>query len=160
MLERMKGVKKQRIVVLGILVFVVFGVLIINSSIQEPRINSNNARRVSDIGQMNIAFALYFQKHNTYPDTSPGCQDLSTATALESEEFIGILPRERREQEGHPSYQYAVAADGSAFVVKATLDESSYHKSALLHDLDGSILGCECDDPNYCLGSSLEKPAL
>jgi len=108
-------------------------------------------RRVSDLKRFQRALDFYYEENNSYPIAGAGCQDTSSLEILVPD-IIATMPHEVKEAEGHPSYQYA-SLDGSQYVLKATFENAK--RPALETDLDGIILGCDCDDPNYCVGSNL-----
>ena len=142
---------------IGLLSFVIAFVLsiVIFGDIQEPRINTHNGRRAADIKQMLIALDIYYKENNIYPVIELGCQNMDLLESIITPTFVHKIPQERFISEARNPYQYAVSTDGGQFVVSATFNSNPrlIDQRHLDNDLDGNILGCDCDDPKYCLGS-------
>ena len=124
--------------------------VIISSRISTSRsIIHRDGRRMRDIKQLELALELYHKDNGNYPIVSIGCHHISVLDDFLIPVFVPAVPREQFEAKGHPPYEYASSGDGSRYVLKATIEKES---SALQQDLDESVLGCNCDDPNYCVG--------
>lgn len=122
---------------------------------KERRLIHSDSKRSADIKLLESGLELYFNDFGFYPKVETGCQDISVLDEFFLSNYKFKAPREVRAPYGHPEYQYAVSEDGTQFVLKITL---LYEKSKpLAEDLDGNILGCDCDDPNYCIGTQLYK---
>lgn len=131
-------------------------ILIISASIQPQRPgNSHDGRRAADILYMKVAFNHYYDENREYPMAGVDCQNMDLLEGIFTP-YVPEVPQERFISEGHPPYQYSVSADGEQFVIKATFDKyrPQFDQRYLGVDLDGNILGCDCDDPHYCVGSS------
>lgn len=134
--------------------FIGFGVLfaiVVFLTLGDAKPNDTNIRRTADLRQLEIAVGFYYDANRRYPAAELGCQDTAPLEVLVSPGYIAAIPHDRKESEGHPPYQYAVSADGSQYVIKAVLTRNVSRSES---DLDGIILGCDCNDPNFCVGSS------
>ena len=114
------------------------------------KIYTRDARRIADVKQVLLALELYQKEKGGYPIVTSACNDLSILNKFLVPNFISYLPRESLEAQEYTSYKYAVSSDGLQFVVGVTFEK---YNSALQQDLEGIVLGCNCDDPNYCMGN-------
>lgn len=120
-----------------------------------------DARRLSDIRQVQTGLELYFQKCGYYPGdvqaTSP-CSvprvdddtwaGLSTAL-VGSIPGIPAIPNDPiRSRWSSPLEAYQYASDGISYILAATLEGSN---TALDTDLEGTQQGIDCNDPVYCV---------
>lgn len=150
--------RKKIIVYFSVGLAALFIIVVITiSSIQDQRPgNSHDGRRAADIKQISTGLELYHQARKEYPPVEPGCQNTDVLGDYFVPNWTPKMPQERFISDGHPPYQFAISSDGDSFVVKATFYEqrSKLDQKRLDEDLDGIILGCNCDDPNYCVGST------
>lgn len=127
-----------------------------------------DARRISDLRQIQTALELYFNKCGYYPGiaASPACATAFTPTAAADRaqwtalstilqtSGIGIVNPLPNDPTLSASYKYGVAPApaGNSYVIGATLEDSS--NPALNQDVDGAAsvnFGVDCADPVYCL---------
>ena len=129
-----------------LVVIAIIGILssVVLASLNSARAKGRDAKRVSDIKQLQLALEFYFdQNGNAYPDTGSGgsLNDLAGT-------YIPVLPKE-------PSSgnDYAFTSDGTTYTLAVQLE---LENNVLDEDLDaGSVSGVSCnDDPElgYCVG--------
>lgn len=94
---------------------------------------------------------IYHESNDTYPIVPSGCQGLSVLDQFLDVSLFNI--QDPSKESSQPPYKYAVSDDGSQFILRATFSTRPYSGELLNKDLDGVILGCNCNDPNYCIGS-------
>ncbi|TSC78883.1 MAG: hypothetical protein G01um101433_73 [Parcubacteria group bacterium Gr01-1014_33] len=132
-------------------VILVGGAILLSSLNSGPHRPNRDTRRIVDIKQMQLALELYSDGDGKggYPPLSETCQDASILQNHLFPKYIPIIPRDRLADSGHPNYQIAVSSDRQQYVLQAVLEDK---KSSVLQflDIDGQVLGCECDDPIYC----------
>ena len=140
MIKRNKGFTLIELLV----VIAIIGILssVVLASLNSARQKSRDAKRISDIKQLQLALELVFDSSNTlsYPATAD-------ATTLGS--FISAIPQD-------PStavpYTYEQLNSGSSYVLRAALENNEH--TALTADIDGEPGTTVCDDlPNgyYCV---------
>lgn len=113
-----------------------------------------DARRLSDLRQLQNGLELYFAKNSAYPTPQGGSgamawADLSAAIVGAGPALgINSLPNDPASGAGKT---YTYASDGTSYVLGATLEDTG--NPALNDDIDGaSVLGAlDCTDPIYCL---------
>lgn len=125
---------------------------LIMASLASSRAKARDAKRISDVAQLQLALEQYFSKNNVYPDLN------NYATALVPT-YISALPRDPLTNTSAP-YVYAPDPDQNYYhyILKITL-ENSYTEG-----LSGNQLGYPCDPLNkhadetgyvgyvYCVG--------
>lgn len=123
-------------------------------SMPHSQVNPRNIRRAGDLRQLALTLEFYYENEGLYPIVADGCRDISVLEEFLVPTYSAGLPRERQEAGGHPPYKYAVSAEGTKYVLRATFGTlSPQFDTQLEDDLDGIVLGCRCDDPHYCLDS-------
>ncbi len=150
-------------------VVAIIGILssIIVMSLTGAKGKARDARRVSDLGQLQLALELYFDRCNMYPQPSGGgvgqggfgqCDKtkpgITPLTYYTMSDFIAKIPTPTTEK-GQAVYEYAVNTSSNAtdYVLRAKLE---YPSPATLDGLTGSPLSVTCmsDASNiyFCLG--------
>ncbi len=136
-----------------LVVVAIIGMLatIVLISLNTARTKARDARRLADLRQVALALEFYYDDNpNTgYPGVSGSNQwgdaDSGMTKALQDGSYISVVPTDP----GVGVYQYWVASGNQSHVLKATLENSD--NQALDNDTDGSVFGCDCDDPAYCI---------
>lgn len=120
-----------------------------------------DARRISDLKQIQNGLELYYSACEEYPPVSTW-QDLSEALQSPKKfgcgvEYIGInqIPIEpNKDHVGACGYQYHNSPDKKSYVLRALLDNPN---PTLNDDLDGEIYGLWCGEQNkeieYCISN-------
>jgi hypothetical protein len=131
-----------------------FGLAVFSTALSDHNPGSGyrarDARRIADMKQLQLALDLYSDEHNRlYPPVTDGCSDINILSSYLVPKYMSVLPIEPEKESKHPQYQIEISPNREDYVLKAVLGESS--NSALSRDLDGQVLGCQCDDPNYCV---------
>ena len=121
-----------------LVVIAIIGILssVVLASLNSAREKGRDARRVSDIKQIQLALELYFDSNSSYP------ADLTT---LGSSTFISTVPTDPTTQ---TAYAYTQLSSGSSYHVGANLETSDH--SALDSDIDASSTNVEGTDGDGC----------
>jgi prepilin-type N-terminal cleavage/methylation domain-containing protein len=139
-----------------LVVIAIIGILtaIVTSNFATSKSKARDAKRVSDIAQIQLALEMVFDKCNAYPqgisktsaiplDPVSGtfCRKLGSNSNYVLGDFISVVPQES------PTQLYTYAKNTTApfvdYVLRAKLENDS---SALADDADGTILGTDCSD--------------
>ncbi len=132
-----------------LVVVAIIGILatIVLVSLNTARMKARDVRRLADLRQVALALEMYYDDHTDtgYPGNSGSNQWAAMETALETD-YIASVPSDP----GTNTYEYWVASGNQGYVLKAALENPD--NPALDNDVEGDdVLGCNCDDPNYCL---------
>lgn len=135
---------------------------IVTSNFATSKSKARDAKRVSDIAQIQLALEMVFDKCNAYPEgitltsaipldpvSGTFCKNLSGTNYFLSD-FMSVVPKESATQ------LYTYAKNSTApfvdYVLRAKLENDS---SALQDDSDGTVLGTDCSDTvngyYYCI---------
>ncbi|HEY4502424.1 MAG TPA: prepilin-type N-terminal cleavage/methylation domain-containing protein [Candidatus Paceibacterota bacterium] len=105
-----------------LVVIAIIGILssVVLASLNTAREKSRDARRISDIKQLQLALELYFDTNSEYPPAAVAA-DASTALAdLVTDGYIASIPTD---PVGGAEYQYiSAAASATNFCIGATLE--------------------------------------
>lgn len=131
-----------------LVVIAIIGILssVVLASLNSARKKGRDARRISDIKQLQLALELWYDNNSSkYPDA------LSSLAPT----YISVIPSDP--QGGAYAYDNltstgaaCVVATGvcSNYVIGATLEDGG--NSALSQDIDGTVGSVSCNDPVYC----------
>ena len=136
-----------------LVVITIIGLLatIVLVSLNTARSKARDARRLADLRQVALALEFYYDDNpdTGYPGASGSNQwgdaDSGMTKALQDNNYISAVPHDP----GTNTYQYWVAPGNQNHVLKVILENTD--SPALDDDTDGSVFGCDCDDPAYCL---------
>ena len=130
-----------------LVVIAIIGILatIVLVSLNTARQKARDVRRIGDLRQIALALEMYYDDNAGYP-TYVACTAASW-TGMSGD----ISPTYMTAVPNDPSfpareYLYSSAADGSEYVLRATLENLA--NSALDTDVDGDALGCVA--PTHC----------
>lgn len=125
---------------------------VILASFNSARYKSRDGRRITDLKQLQLALDLYF-------DGLTGTQYLYPK---QLEELAPVaMPQIPKDPLG-ADYIYKVSTDRKFYVLAALLGDDEYGNACYTkvrsrmagvfkQDIDGEVLGVQCDDPVYCL---------
>ena len=127
-----------------LVVIAIIGILssVVLASLNSAREKSRDARRISDIKQLQLALELYFDSNAQYP-TSAGVG----VGAVVSSGFIASTPTD---PVSGNVYGYGVNQPGTDYILQATLEDVDHQ--ALDSDIDVDQYGVTCADASgeYC----------
>ncbi len=144
-----------------LVVIAIIGILssVVLASLNSARVKGRDARRVSDVKQMQLALELYYDTNQSYPVGSGAAS--TTLTALVSNNYISSVPGDPTNA-GAYVYSYASAnLDGTAcaaatcasYIVRAGIEGGESAVPA--GDVDGTSGGLDCADTGtpayYCM---------
>ncbi len=127
---------------------------IVTTNFATSKSKTRDAKRVSDIAQIQLALEMVFDKCNAYPqgitltstiplDSTTGtfCRKLGSSSNYTLGDFISVIPKESATQ----LYTYAKNSTVPYvdYVLRAKLENDS---TVLVDDVDGTVLGTDCSD--------------
>ena len=133
--------KKHRSI--SITLFIVGALIaLLLSSIPSVQVQSRNARRMSDLRQVQNALELYHNQYNIYPVS------LSELTAV-----VRQIPQDPTTNQ---FYNYGLSDDKQSYVLGAQFTDLCRFGATMLDDpseIDGAVYGVDCDDTRamYCI---------
>lgn len=140
--------------VLGFMVLVLLLLSSISSGVHASR-GRRDARRISDLKQYQLALSIYAQQNSgLYPPLQPpsACLDITAVgDYLLRDQIMPSIASDPLVSTSHDNYKVAVSGDRKSYVIRAVLGNND--NSVLKSDIDGNVLGCNCNDPNYCVTS-------
>jgi prepilin-type N-terminal cleavage/methylation domain-containing protein len=125
---------------------------IVTSNFATSRSKSRDAKRVSDLAQIQLALELFFDRCNGYPGVITTSANISSCPAgITLGTFISQIPTPPTALSGD-TYTYAVSGSPATdYVLRARLKNNN--SSVLSDDVDGTspINNTDCTDsnPNY-----------
>lgn len=137
-----KKVAKSGFTLIELLVVIaIIGVLasIVLASLNNARRKSRDARRITDVKQIQLALELYFDgESNTYPASSTTCNSTTNygLEVLKTEGYIPQVPRDPLSSGSNNCYNYATTGS-SPF--------TTYHLGAVVEDIGNSALTGDSD---------------
>jgi len=142
-----------------LVVIAIIGILssVVLASLNSARVKGRDARRISDVKQMQLALELYYDTNQSYPVTASGGGAASTTlTDLVSSNFISSVPSDPTNSGTYVYWYGSANSDGTAC---ATTPCPSYVVRSVVEgavpagDVDATTGGIECDDAanRYCM---------
>jgi prepilin-type N-terminal cleavage/methylation domain-containing protein len=103
-----------------------------------------DARRVSDLRQIQNALELYNTRYATYPDTPGDFLGMETVLTDPATGVVTAIPHDPLLQTTMVDYEYDVDVALGTYVLAATLEDEG--SNVLANDIDGTLLGgIDCD---------------
>lgn len=146
-----------------LVVIAIIGILssVVLASLNSARVKGRDARRISDVKQLQLALELYYDANQSYPVAAYSSGNASTSlAALVSGNYISSIPADPTNS-GTYVYSYASAnLDGTAcssstcpsYIVKAVIEGSNATPAGDLDNASGTLASTmSCDDPSYCM---------
>ncbi len=104
------------------------------------------------IGKIQLALAAYMHLHQSYPKTTHECEAFTTiAPELLSAGLIEVAVLTELTK-GYP-INISVSSDALHYVIQTEGSGMKQH-SAIINHIDGTVLGCNCDDPKVCISDA------
>ncbi len=121
-----------------LVVIAIIGILssVVLASLSTARAKSRDAKRISDLGQIQLALELYYDSSSSYPVVSTHSTTSATYTLLSGHlapTYIAKVPTDPRSQ---PFY-YGYGGTSTAYILTAILEKDD--NSALLSDADYTV---------------------
>ena len=118
-----------------------------------------DARRISDLKQVQTGLELYYNKCGFYPgpvQSAAGGACAAWAAGTDFAALGGVLRGSLLGIQNFPTgantggeYMYGTSANGTDYVLGALLNDAN--NPQLREDIDGTVFGINCDDPVYCV---------
>ncbi len=147
-----------------LVVIAIIGILssVVLASLNSARQKGRDARRISDMKQIQLALELFYDANQSYPTTTAGAAvALSTVTGLTGGGYIAALPSDPGGVNN--GYRYQPLSSANPGVTCATATCPSYaiiaqletaNHSSLVGDVDGTQGTLDCTDTStawfYC----------
>lgn len=115
--------------------------------------NARDTRRIGDLRNIQLYMEQYYAQCDHYPGVTTGncAATITSWSDLEGELETRLNVKVPNDPVAGRSYSYGYDAPESlTYVLAATLEKDN---RTLQDDLDGTVLGVECDDRVYCVGS-------
>ncbi|MBL8158106.1 type II secretion system protein [bacterium] len=131
-----------------LVVIAIIGILssVVLASLNSARKKGRDARRISDIKQLQLALELFYDNNSSeYPD----------ALSQLAPTYISVVPTDP--QSGSYSFDNLTSAGAActqsggvcaSYILGATLEDTA--NAALSQDIDGTVGSVTCTDPMYC----------
>lgn len=106
-----------------------------------------DARRISDLKQVQTGLELFYAKNGHYPDATNSITDWASLQSALTTGGIGVsnVPADP-----NPTSPYQYGTNSTSYVLGASLEDTN--NAALNGDVDGAlVLGVNCTDPVYCV---------
>ncbi len=141
-----------------LVVIAIIGILssVVLASLNSARQKGRDARRISDIKQLQLALELFYDANQSYPTTTAGLVS-TNLTGVSAAGFIATLPSDPGGVSNNYRYEPLTNAGAAcsastcaSYVLRAELETSGH--SGLNGDVDGTIAGTDCADATlfYC----------
>ncbi|MDD4412336.1 MAG: type II secretion system protein [Patescibacteria group bacterium] len=151
-----------------LVVIVIIGILatLTTVALSTARVKARDAKRISDIKQMQTALELYYNEENTYPPTSALDVGKALVGAQSGKTFMGKIPAGPNTGE---TYTYAQINSGTSYALGYVLEKPVNELAAgAAIALPGSInnqcmpncIGKYCGDGDGCGGKCIAIPIL
>ncbi len=146
-----------------LVVIAIIGILssVVLASLNSARVKGRDARRISDIKQIQLALELFYDSQQSYPLQASAAAASTSLVALVSNNYISAIPTDPTNI-GTSIYTYISAnLDGSpcstapcpSYMVKAVIEGGAGAVPA--GDVDDAVgtaaAALGCDDPAYCM---------
>jgi len=124
-----------------LVVIAIIGILssVVLASLNSAREKSRDAKRISDVKQLQLALELSYDTNNAYPAAID-------AAALVTPGYISAVPLDPSTD---AAYTYEQLTSGSDYVMGATLENADH--SVFDSDIDGTVGTTDCNEPLYCV---------
>jgi len=140
------------IAILGIL-----GSILLVSLTGTPQIKARDSKRIGDIASLRLLINLYYTDCGSYPASLGGTTNSlkNPPNCFQSANALPELPKDPKwssstkgcSDQFESDYRYATS--GTTYVLAACLEDSN--AKVLESDLNGPVLGINCDTPVYCV---------
>ena len=129
-----------------LVVIAIIGILssVVLASLNSARQKSRDARRISDLKQLQLALEMSYDADESYPSTA------SSTAGLKTDGYIPSVPVDPKDGS---SYSYGAASDGSGYDIRAKLERTN---KVLDSDVDGTVHSVDCADTTehyYCVSN-------
>lgn len=144
-----------------LVVIAIIGILssVVLASLNSARKKGRDARRISDVKQIQLALELYYDTNQSYPVGNGAAS--TTLTSLVSSSFISSIPQDPTNA-GSYVYSYSsvdstgavcAATPCSSFLIKAVIEggNSAVPQGDIDNADSAAAAALGCDDPSYCV---------
>ena len=152
MFTSLKNTKKGFTLIELLVVIAIIGILssVVLASLATARQKSRDAKRISDVGQIQLALELFFDANQSYPSTTPSGFSPSVAggsdaavNRLTSDKFLPKTPLPPTG--GDSTYQYRGAVAAGTECTAAGTACTSYALGTTLERTDNTVLTTDAD---------------
>lgn len=131
-----------------LVVIAIIGILssVVLASLSTARQKSRDAKRISDIGQIQLALELYFDANQSYPSTTPIASTATIEGGVQVLMNAGFLPKVPLPPAGPVNNKYfyrgILAAGGECL---STVSCTTYTLASTLERSDNTVLSADAD---------------
>ena len=105
---------------------------------------------VAEMKKIQTIMEFYLVENGTYPLVGEVCQKGENLSRYLVSGYLNFYPVSLRD-----NMNVSVSDDGLRYVLQTKI--SAISQTLLTNDVDGIILGCDCNDPNFCFVESHEN---
>ncbi|OGZ08363.1 MAG: hypothetical protein A3C93_02760 [Candidatus Lloydbacteria bacterium RIFCSPHIGHO2_02_FULL_54_17] len=150
MFTSLKNTKKGFTLIELLVVIAIIGILssVVLASLSTARAKSRDAKRISDIGQIQLALELFFDTSQSYPSTTPtyGVAYTGDDAAVQLLTAKGFLPQTPKPPSGtQATYAYKGTTAAGGVVVCTTYTCLGYGLGVALERNDNTVLLSDAD---------------
>lgn len=149
-----RGFTLVELVVVVAIIAILSAVVITN--INSSRSKARDAKRISDIAQIQLALEQYFNRCGVYPaagGTYANPSSNSCPTGISFTSFISVIPKDPKTG---LDYGYGVKSDNLDYILKATLENTGNRATSEGLTVDTTLYNIGPCTPvttvNYCVG--------
>ncbi len=151
MFKSITNTKKGFTLIELLVVIAIIGILssVVLASLSTARQKSRDGKRVSDVGQIQLALELYFDAYQSYPTTTPVASTVQIEGAIAQLATAGMLPKAptppNSTAAAGPKYWYRgiTAANAECLGVSVC---TSYAIATTLERSDNAVLATDADN--------------
>ena len=140
-----------------LIVIAIIGILaaIVLVSLNDARTSARDTQRVGNLRNAQLAMEIYFDDNGQYPDDDDLAAVMTEGTTCATAEGAGDLldvigMTGVSDPSAGQNYSYGANQDAATnYVLMGILEDTG--DAALDTDVDGTVFGCNCDDPAYCV---------
>lgn len=133
----------------------IIGILsaITTASFSSARAKARDAKRVSDIANLQLNLALYFDRCNEYPSVLFVSANNSCPPDISLGTFIAVIPTPPTPATDPTDYRYVVSRTRTDYVLATRLENNNpVLIDALPNPPSGLVVDCDKTRFNYCVG--------
>lgn len=144
--KKSEGFTLIELLVVIAIIAILAGIVLV--SLNSARVSARDTKRISDMQAAQLALEVYYAKNGKYPAPTAAstCENFSTNLNTALAKTFG-------DPTAGQNYMYATdsTSNPQTYVVLATLEDGTNSVLTGANDKDGTVLGCACNDPAYCL---------
>ena len=152
MFNSIKNTKKGFTLIELLVVIAIIGILssVVLASLSTARQKSRDAKRISDVGQIQLALELYFDAYQSYPSTTPVASTATIEGAVQTLANASMIPKAPTPPNGGKYLYRGVTAAGAECLAAPC---TSYAIAVTLERTDNTVLTTDADQTGTAGGA-------